>query len=126
MSEMLFWIYLINSVLLINHEIDSAYWKEWDLFKLPGGITGFLIIHFPLLFFILYGLILVFQHTSTGIIFSFVLSAGGIFAFTIHMIFIKKGRKEFKTTISLFILIGTFIVSIIQAIITIQLWRSLI
>jgi hypothetical protein len=25
MLEILFWIYLVNSVLLINHEIDSAY-----------------------------------------------------------------------------------------------------
>jgi len=33
----LFWIYLTNSVLLINQEIDSAYWKEWKLFGLPGG-----------------------------------------------------------------------------------------
>ncbi len=48
MEKFLFWIYLANAVLLINHEIDSAYWKEWDLFKLPGGITGFLIIHFHL------------------------------------------------------------------------------
>jgi hypothetical protein len=54
---------LTNSVLLINHEIDSAYWKEWELFRLPGGIAGFLLIHFPLLFLILYGLILVPRHS---------------------------------------------------------------
>ena len=61
MAETLFWIYLINAVLLINHEIDSAYWKEWELFRLPGGITGFLVIHFPLLFLVLHGLVLVYQ-----------------------------------------------------------------
>lgn len=121
MFEILFWIYLINSVLLINHEIDSAYWKEWDLFKLPGGIMGFLIIHFPLLFLILYGLILVFQQAFVGLIFSLVLSFSGIFAFTIHMLFIRKGRNEFKVPISLFILIATLFVSIIQAVITIYL-----
>jgi hypothetical protein len=33
MADLLFWLYLVNSVLLINHEIDSAYWKEWDLFR---------------------------------------------------------------------------------------------
>jgi hypothetical protein len=33
MADLLFWLYLVNSVLLINHEIDSAYWKEWDLFN---------------------------------------------------------------------------------------------
>ncbi len=96
MFEILFWIYLINSVLLINHEIDSAYWKEWDLFKLPGGITGFLIIHFPLLFLILYGLILVFQHAFAGLIFSLVLSFAGMFAFTIHISFIKKAEMSLK------------------------------
>ena len=121
MLEILFWIYLINSVLLITHEIDSAYWKEWDIFKLPGGITGFMIIHLFLIFFVLYGLILVFQQSFTGLIFSLLLSLSGIFAFTIHIFFIKKGRNEFNTPISLFILTATLIVSIIQAATTIYL-----
>ncbi len=124
MPDTLFWIYLVNSVLLINHEIDSAYWKEWVLFKLPGGINGFLILHFPLILFILYGLILVFQNTFAGLIFSLILSFAGIFAFTIHMFFIKKGRSEFKTPISMFILIATLLVSISQFVITINLFRT--
>lgn len=121
MDGTLFWLYLINSVLLINHEIDSAYWKEWDLFKLPGGITGFLIIHFPLLFFVLYGLVLVSRHAFAGYIFSLILCFGGIFAFTIHTYFIKKGRNEFKAPLSLFLLVATLIVSLIQAVVTIYL-----
>ena len=63
MTDLLLWLYLANSVLLINHEIDSAYWKEWELFNLPGGITGFLLLHFPLLLFILWGLILISRHS---------------------------------------------------------------
>ena len=121
MQRLLFWICLINSVLLINHEIDSAYWKEWDLFRLPGGIAGFLIIHFPLLFLILYGLIEVFKGSFIGLVFSLLLGFGGIFAFGIHLFFIKKGRNEFKTPISLFILGATLIASIIQIIITVDL-----
>jgi len=117
----LFILYLINAVLLINHEIDSAYWKEWELFKLPGGINGFLIIHFPLLLFLLYGLILVYEQSLPGLIFSLILSFGGIFAFSIHTYFIKKGRNEFRTPVSLFILISTLIVSLIQGGITIFL-----
>lgn len=53
MSELLFWLYLTNSVLLIVHEMDSVYWKEWDLFGLGGGVSGFLVLHFPLLFLVL-------------------------------------------------------------------------
>ena len=121
MFETLSWIYLSNAVLLIVHEIDSAYWKEWDLFKLPGGITGFLIIHFPLVFIVLYGLTLVFQHSSAGLIFSLILSFSGVFAFTIHMFFIRKGSNEFKVPLSLFILAATLVISLAQAAITVYL-----
>lgn len=121
MFEFIFWIYLINSVLLITHEIESAYWKEWHLFKLPGSITGFLLLHLPILFLILYGLVLVFQQTCTGLIFSLLLSISGVFAFTIHMIFIAKGRDEFKMPISLFLLMAILIVSLIQTTTTIYL-----
>lgn len=59
MVEFLFWLYLLNLTLLILHEMDSAYWKEWDLFRLPGGVGGFLLIHLPLWIAGLYGLVLV-------------------------------------------------------------------
>jgi hypothetical protein len=121
MFELLLWLYLVNAVLLINHEIDSAYWKEWELFKLPGGIGGFLIIHFPLLFLVLYGLVLVYKQSFSGLIFSLLLCFGGLFAFFIHMYFIKKGREEFKAPISIFILIAALVVSIAQAALTIYL-----
>ena len=121
MADFLIWLYLFNSVLLINHEIDSAYWKEWELFKLPGGITGFLLIHFPLLLFVLYGLILVSRQTFSGMIFSLILCFSGIFAFSIHIYFLKNGRKEFDKPISKFILAATLIVSILQLIVTIYL-----
>ena len=121
MDRLLFWIYLINSVLLINHEIDSAYWREWTLFKLPGEITGFLILHFPLLFLVLYGLVLVFEGLFAGLIFSLLLSLGGLFAFAAHTYFIRTGRPEFRTPASQFILVATLIISVIQAAITISL-----
>jgi hypothetical protein len=117
-NGLLLWLYLANSILLINHEIDSAYWKEWELFKLPGGITGFLLLHFPILLFILYGLILVFNHSASGLFFSFVLCLGGIFAFMIHTYFVRKGRKEFDKPISKCLLIAILFVSIIQLAVT--------
>lgn len=117
----LFWLYLLNAVLLINHEIDSAYWKEWELFKLPGGIGGFLIIHFPILFLVLYGLVLVYRQSFAGLIISLILCAGGIFAFCIHTVFMRKGRHEFNTRISRFILTLMLAVSTLQAALTISI-----
>ncbi len=121
MWEVLFWVYLVNAVLLIVHEIESAYWREWELFHLPGGLTGFLVVHFPLLFFILLGLVLVSQQTLAGLVLSLLLSLGGIFAFSIHSFFVWRGRDEFKLPISRFILVATLIVSLVQAAITLYL-----
>lgn len=100
MHETLLWLYLVNSVLLIIHEIDSAYWKEWDLLGLPGGITGFLVLHFPLLLFILGGLVMVSRRSASGLVFSLVVALGGISAFSIHTYFLRKGREEFDTAVS--------------------------
>ena len=118
MPDLLLWLYLTNAVFLINHEIDSAYWREWELFRLPGGIAGFLLVHFPLLFIVLYGLVLIARHSSLGLVFSFVLSFGGIFAFIIHTYFLKKGRDEFNKPISKMILVVTLMVSLAQLIVT--------
>ncbi|MCG3220080.1 MAG: hypothetical protein H7641_01765 [Candidatus Heimdallarchaeota archaeon] len=118
MPNALFWVYLINAIFLINHEIESAYWKEWNLFKLKGGITGFLIIHFPLLLIILIGLAYLYEITLAGLILSFLLSAGGIFAFSIHTYFIRKGKEEFTLPISYVLLLGTLVLSIAQIVLT--------
>ncbi len=122
MTELLFWIYLINAVFLTIHEIESAYWQEWKLFHLKGGLTGFLVFHFPVLFLFLYGLILVYLQTFEGYIISLLLSLAGLFAFSIHTYFIKvKNREEFTLPISKAILISTLILSLVQAAITIYL-----
>ena len=122
MWEALFWLYLANSVLLINHEMDSAYWKEWELFRLPGGITGFLLVHFPLWFLALYGLVLVFRQTVAGLVLSLVVSLAGVFAFSIHTYFLRRGRDEFRTPISRFILAASLVVSLAQAAVTLSLF----
>jgi uncharacterized protein DUF6713 len=30
-------LFLLNSTVLLTHQIDAAYWHEWNLFLLPGG-----------------------------------------------------------------------------------------
>ena len=118
--DLLFWTYLINAVILINHEIDSAYWQEWKLIKPndKNGINGFVILHFPMVFLVLLGLVLVYEHKLSGMIISLVLAASGIYAFIFHFYFIRKGRPEFNTLLSKGMLFATLLVSIFQIIIT--------
>jgi hypothetical protein len=124
MQALLFWLYLANAVLLINHEIDSAYWEEWKLFRLPGGIGGFLLLHFPLLLFVLYGLVLVDRQDPAGLWFSLALSLGGLFAFCIHSVFLAQGREEFRAPVSLVLLWGTLVASLAQGVVTVVVLAS--
>jgi hypothetical protein len=114
MKELLFWLYLVNTLLLILHEIDSAHWKEWKLFHLPGGEAGFLLLHIPLLLPVLYGLVLLDRSLFAGIILSLLLSLAGLLTFLIHAVFIRRGHSEFKTTVSLGILCAILLISLAQ------------
>ncbi|NTV37627.1 MAG: hypothetical protein HGA82_00265 [Anaerolineales bacterium] len=100
MIGIILWLYIINLTLLILHEMDSTYWKEWDLFHLPGGEGGFLLIHLPLWIAALYGLVLLGEGKPGGRIFSLVVCAAGLAAFFIHTYFLRKGRPEFNAPIS--------------------------
>jgi hypothetical protein len=119
--DLLFWVYLVNAVILINHEIDSAYWQEWKLInpEEKNGINGFLICHIPMLFIVLLGLVLIYEDKLSGFIISFLLSSGGLFAFFFHVYFLRKGRQEFNTIVSKSLIFSALGVSVIQIILTI-------
>jgi len=119
--EALIWIYAINATLLIVHEIDSAYWHEWKLFKLPGGIGGFLLIHIPLVLLILYGLVQLCRSNPQSLVISLLLSAAGFLAFILHMTFLARGGKEFRAPVSISILITIMVVSFLQTGLTVYL-----
>lgn len=37
--------YAVTLLALVVHQIDAAYWLEWEMFGVPGGIQGFLIFN---------------------------------------------------------------------------------
>lgn len=120
--DLLFWIFIVNAVILINHEIDSAYWQEWKLINpnVKNGINGFILMHFPMLFIILFGLVLVYEHRLSGYIISLVLAAGGLFAFFFHFYHLRKGKPEFNSVLSKALIVSTFMLSIIQIVLTVK------
>jgi membrane-bound ClpP family serine protease len=119
MQNWLLVLYLINATLLIVHEIDSAYWQEWKLFKMPGGPALFLFLHIPLVLTVLLGLVLLVWGATAGLVISGILGLAGIFAFIIHMSFIARGRQEFKTASSISVLWATLIFSLLQLALTV-------
>jgi hypothetical protein len=107
-------LYLLNGAILLTHEIDSAYWKEWQLFGTGGGIQSFLAINFLMALAILVGLDQLVRGKRAGHVFSLVLAASGIFAFTVHTWFLSQGRPEFNLPASKIVLGATLIVSLVQ------------
>ena len=122
MVSMVVWVYILNSTLLIVHEIDSAYWKEWELFRLPGEIAGFLAIHLLLVGLIMYGLIEVFLGSSIGYYINGIVALSGVFAFSIHTYFIRQGNQQFKTTASQMLLYAILASSIMQLYLAYTAW----
>ncbi len=83
-------LYVINATLLLLHEIESAYEKEWEILKLPGKITGFLLLHIPIIIIIFYGLMEIEKETTPGLILGVILGIGGIIPFAVHNIIFKR------------------------------------
>ncbi len=113
-------LYLINLALLITHEIDSAYWQEWDLFGLPGGIQLFLVLNLLLLGAGLWGLRQVLLDGKGRRAFSLVLAGAGLFAVAIHTYFIVTGHQEFTLPISLGILAIILVTSLVQGLLVLE------
>lgn len=114
MWHLLLWLTVLNATLLIVHEIDSAYWREWELLHLPGGASGFVALHVPLVALILVAVLLVRDRSTTGLVLAFVMAAGGVLAFALHLFFIRRGHAQFKTAASLALLGALLVVSLAQ------------
>lgn len=116
-------LYLLNAAILFTHEIDSAYWHEWELFGIPGGIQVFNVLNFALLLVFLYGFGRVVEGARDGYVFSALLAGAGLFAVGAHSYFIFAGRPEFLLPVSLALLAATFVVSLAQGYLAIAVLR---
>jgi hypothetical protein len=92
-------LFAVNATLLLLHEIESAYEKEWEILKLYGGISGFLILHIPIILLLFYGILEIENQSYIGLILGIITGAGGIIPFLVHKIFIKR-EDRFNLTIS--------------------------
>lgn len=83
-------IYILNATLLLLHEIESAYEKEWEILKLPGGISGFLLMHIPIIMVLFYGMAELEKLSRPGLIISMIAGACGILPLIVHKFLVKK------------------------------------
>ncbi len=92
-------IYIINATILLLHEIESGFEKEWEILKLPGKITGFLALHVPIILFLFYGLLEINKQTQVGLVFGIITGVSGVVPFLVHKVFINR-KEHFNLMIS--------------------------
>ena len=105
---MLVFFYILNVTILILHEIESGYEKEWEILKLPVKLTGFILLHIPILFLFFYGLYFIIQYPQTRDVISILSGSFGLIPFLVHKIFINK-KEHFNKTISNILIFGNVI-----------------
>lgn len=91
--------YILNSTLLLLHEIESGFEREWEILKLPGEITGFLVMHVPLIVILFYGLLEIDKQSQTGLALGVITGIGGVLPFLVHKVFVRR-KEHFNLLIS--------------------------
>lgn len=110
-------LFLINAIVLLSHQIDAAYWHEWTLFGIPGGIQVFVLLNIPIIALILFGQRALALGRPSGLPISWALAASGLFAAAFHGFHIWQGDPAFRTPVSLILLCATFVLSLAQGIV---------
>ena len=111
-------LYIINATLLVLHEIESAYEKEWEILNLSGGVTGFILVHIPILLVLFYGVLQIDKQTLFGGWIGIITGFCGLIPFFVHKILFKR-KDKFNLPISNILIylniatgIGLFMLSI--------------
>ena len=106
--------YLATMCFLIFHQIDAAYWREWDMFFLPGGIQGYLLFNIAIIPVLILGYKNVVESSKLAVRYAYFCSGLGVTTFVVHAIFLVLGYDQFKLPLSLVIIAFCLLSSIWQ------------
>lgn len=93
--------YFVTLLALIVHQIDAAYWHEWDMFTVPGGIQGFLVFNGCAVGALLLGYRTVLLQQPTAKVWAKACAVLGVATFFIHAAFALAGHNEFVLPMSM-------------------------
>jgi len=107
-------LYVANLALLTTHQADAAYWHEWDVFGVPGGISFFLAFNLGAVALVAAGLVQVAKGAPSARRAAVSCAALGLVTVALHAVFLWLDRTAFWTPSSIGVLLGVFVLSIAQ------------
>jgi 4-amino-4-deoxy-L-arabinose transferase-like glycosyltransferase len=113
-------LYLANATVLLVHQMDAAYWHEWRLFRMPGGLAVYLVLNLPIALVVLAGYGAVAARRPSATAYSWVLAAAGSFAAAFHAAYLLGGDPAFRAPVSLALLVDTALLSLAQAVLLVR------
>jgi len=108
------WLFLANATVLLTHQIDAAYWHEWELFHIPGGNQVNLLANIPIIALVLYAHSRVVADIETGLPFYQLMAMLDFLTVGIPSFFFLLGSESFVQPMSIALFIATFVLSIWQ------------
>ena len=109
-------LYAANAIVLLAHQIDAAFWREWTLFGFPGGVQVFVLMNIPIVALVLYGQRALALRRWAGKAASWALAASGLFAVGFHGFHLLQGDAAFRLPVSLALLCATCALSLAQVV----------
>lgn len=113
-------VVVLNLSALITHQVDAAFWHEWSLFGIPGGIQFFDVFNFFLFWLLLTGLPAIVKRQPSGLRWSLLIAATSAAVLPIHAGFALAGHEEFHLPVSVLAIVATFLFSLWQAVLTVR------
>jgi hypothetical protein len=101
--------YFATLLALILHQIDAAFWREWEMFLLPGGVQGFLVFNLIAVGIMLAGYRHVVLRTNKARGFAMFCAALGLATFAIHLGFAAFGHRAFHLPLSIVIILACLV-----------------
>lgn len=93
--------YFSTLCLLVLHQIDAAYWREWEMFHLPGGIQAYLAFNLLAIPVLLLGYTQVLLRGDQTLLFASLCAGLGALTFLIHAGFALAGFSQFQLPLSM-------------------------
>lgn len=97
---------ILTLALIIGHQIDAAYWHEWEMFALPGGIQLFDAINVILFVPLLAAFIAAVRRSANGYRCTQLIGAIGLIISPIHAGFALAGFPQFHLPVSVALIIA--------------------
>lgn len=114
--DRLWWLTLANATVLLVHQIDAAYWHEWDMFRIPGGNQVNLALNLPIVALVLYAVTRTAVHAQAGARWALLIAGLGYLTFVIHAGFFLTGHEQFLQPMSIALLLATAVLSTLQVV----------